>query len=383
MSFFHYDTLLDTGTSKEKIGHIVNKKKDLCIKSFNVETGREEFKKIKKWVKKQRNTDFCFVSYKNAYMRSNKKNGIYVSADSNVLSTNNNFRNVNNLDNIFTFYPSLNNYQYDVFNGTMLGDSYIVDPYLKKRNGNGYYFRFCHSIAQQPWFELKCNVFKNVLATTYTDIPRVYIYDNGKTINKKTTLVFNARTGGLWSELRRLWYPNNKKIVPENINLTPIGIAALYMDDGTLEDKRNPIICSDGFDKNSIDVLCYKFSEYGLFPKLIPIQDENSRIVFRNSSRNITEKHNSSNKFFDLIKEYVIPHFQYKLPDEFKGYYNKNLWISSNENERLAFMDEPEVILESINNHNEYVYSIEIEENNNLILNNMIFEGYTENDKSF
>jgi hypothetical protein len=64
-------------------------------------------------------------------------------------------------------------------------------------------------------------------------------------------------------ELSKKWYPDGKKIVPRNLELTPIMVRQWYIGDGCLvkPKKGNPWIqfSTDAFDNKSLDLLTYRF----------------------------------------------------------------------------------------------------------------------------
>lgn len=107
--------------------------------------------------------------------------------------------------------------------------------------------------------------------------------------------------------LRRFIYPNNKKTLSKAVLnfLTPQGLAIWYMDDGFLNYKLASLAtyCSEeeadiiiNFFKEKFDLDIRKYWHKG------------------NSAYYHAFDVPSSNKFFDLIYEFIIPSMKYKIP---------------------------------------------------------------------
>lgn len=98
---------------------------------------------------------------------------------------------------------------------------------------------------------------------------------------------------------------SKKKIVPKNIGkfLTPRAIAYWFMDDGSYENKTG-MFHTQGFTKSESQLLCDTLLEkYGIEAGVTKDRDKYK----------IRVKTSSAKAFRELIKDYVIPVFQYKL----------------------------------------------------------------------
>ena len=80
----------------------------------------------------------------------------------------------------------------------------------------------------------------------------------------KSSAAFEIRTtvSPTFNKLRDLWYPNNVKIVPRTLQLTPTTALHWYLGDGSLDNHQGLIFCTDSFDASDIDflicLLCYE-----------------------------------------------------------------------------------------------------------------------------
>ena len=118
--------------------------------------------------------------------------------------------------------------------------------------------------------------------------------------------------------LQKIFYPDgHTKCVPENIRkllLKPIALAGWYMDDGHFDWRfkyhRNPTIATYCFShKDCIcltETLCENFR----------IQSKVHKCTMRGKVYNrLYILSNSVDKFFNLIKPYIHPHFLYKIQE--------------------------------------------------------------------
>ena len=116
-------------------------------------------------------------------------------------------------------------------------------------------------------------------------------------------------------ELREIFYPKGKKIIPENIAdilKNPLTLAVWYQDDGTLD-------CRDKYHYNALFAThCFSFNECKLLAEALRMNFNLDVRVCRCKMRGkvryrlyITSK--SMNRFIDLIKPFINPCFKYKI----------------------------------------------------------------------
>ncbi|MBA7701648.1 hypothetical protein ES703_110391 [subsurface metagenome] len=119
-------------------------------------------------------------------------------------------------------------------------------------------------------------------------------------------------TGQRWR-----WYPNGKKIVPDDLHLTPITIANWIMGDGSVRfgwttaqvAVINPciVLSTQGFDLNNVEKLREKLQRVG-------VRDTcHYKTNNKSSGVAILVKREGTSKIRSAIGEYVAPSFQYKM----------------------------------------------------------------------
>lgn len=153
--------------------------------------------------------------------------------------------------------------QEEVINGTMLGDAHI-----RKRYG---YYRFKQSTKYKEYVEHIAEMlkpFSKPIKIAKTKKPNNI---DGKVINMDhwngeylEVCYFDTPPMPLFKTLRTKWYPEGKKIVPKDVNLTPRTISYWMSDDGSVKHKtRETTFHTNGFSIEDVDFLINKFKELG------------------------------------------------------------------------------------------------------------------------
>ena len=71
------------------------------------------------------------------------------------------------------------------------------------------------------------------------------------------TSLNNSLSIELFSDLRALFYPNGKKVLPDSVELTLPWFASMYVDDGSLSNQCTVVFtCNDFSDVKSAVLLC-------------------------------------------------------------------------------------------------------------------------------
>ena len=179
------------------------------------------------------------------------------------------------------------NYQEEILTGSLLGDAYITT------RGQ---IQFEQSIHQKEYLfwkhqELSSISYKNVSFVKRFD--KRYQHEN-----------FSCRfwTRQYFISWRQKYYLKDKKIIPRDIQLTPLSLAIWYMDDGCYSDNKC-IIATDGFSQEEI---C--FLQKLLFKKF------NIKSSVKNKLKILIKKE-SIKTFFSLIRPYIISSMLYKISD--------------------------------------------------------------------
>lgn len=113
----------------------------------------------------------------------------------------------------------------NAIDGMLLGDAYI-----SKTNR----FGFNHSSKQQDYLNHKVDLLREQgfkVMTGSANIPAHKLEDH---IVKDGILISAyCSRAQMWKTLRQKWYPDGRKIVPEDLTITPTTLAYWFMDDGT------------------------------------------------------------------------------------------------------------------------------------------------------
>lgn len=164
---------------------------------------------------------------------------------------------------------SLTEKQIEVIQGCLLGDGGIFTK------GNSSYFAY--SSSQQEHVQYVWEQLKEYTTLRYCKGPvksEVYDKRTGKTyfnfaIRTKSNIVFNR----IWKN----WYPNNKKHVPKNLQITNTVALFWYLGDGSLDKKDSYIkFCTDSFDNESLEYLQTQLKRWSVW-----INHKNRRIYMK------------------------------------------------------------------------------------------------------
>ncbi len=140
----------------------------------------------------------------------------------------------------------------------------------------------------------------------------------GKLLQRKDNLQWYFRTKNLecLTELKDLFYKNDKKIIPDKIGdllKSPLSLAVWYMDDGNIDFRHkyhySYVISTNCFSFNDVkflaEILLRNFSLKARVHATTCRMKKYPRLYIGSEGRE---------KFLSLIKPYILPCFQYKLP---------------------------------------------------------------------
>lgn len=132
-------------------------------------------------------------------------------------------------------------FQIAVVTGSLLGDGNLSKPRYDGCNSN---FREMHSVSQRAYCLWKYEVLRNLCNKP----PKPRENDGA--------WCFNTFTHPWFTVLRQLWYPNDIKHIPRNIELDDVSIGVWFLDDGWLrKDKRQIEIYTNAFEIEEVDLL--------------------------------------------------------------------------------------------------------------------------------
>lgn len=115
---------------------------------------------------------------------------------------------------------SLSQIQISVIIGSLLGDGYLrIVP--GRRNA---FLEVNHSFSQKEYVDWKYSILKDITVSA----PKKRVIDNVRIAYR-----FYTKQHPEITRLYKIFYKNGKKIIPNNIHLTPLSLAVWFMDDGS------------------------------------------------------------------------------------------------------------------------------------------------------
>ena len=210
--------------------------------------------------------------------------------------------------------------------GTCLGDGHL----RLGKNAVNYNITCTHNPKQYDYLIWKMNILSNNLQKKYW-ISKTKTHFAGKAISEgnsgKEYEMYKGTTGThtLLTYIYKLLYVDNVKFISQEVlqQLTPIGLAVWYMDDGNLayqKDRNYPNVIASrnvtlhiqGFDKNSqLNIVQYFKDVYGIETKLHKARDKYK--LWMNTSNSI--------KFLKIVAPYVnlVECMKYKIDLKYKS----------------------------------------------------------------
>lgn len=152
------------------------------------------------------------------------------------------------------------------------------------------------SARQKDYLLWKYNELKNLC---YPAKPAKIIRIDKRNNKEYYSNVFYSRQ--YFREWRKIFYKENKKVFPDNLLLTPLSLAVWYMDDGCFS-KEKSTISIEGFsgeNRNKVQKVFYE--QFGIETAI----GKSKKLVIRRKSQE---------KFYDLIRPYIILSMEYKIP---------------------------------------------------------------------
>lgn len=192
----------------------------------------------------------------------------------------------------------------DYLDGLLLGDGSIVKSgkiaalYILNQRSEHY-----------DWIEKQISFFSEngIKCNTYMR-PASDFELNGRKYRRKEQIRLHTITYRNFLDQRIRWYPLGKKIVPKDLNFeNPKLLANWYMGDGSVVRDKNILIIrfsTEGFSLDDVEFLSSKFQEIGI----------DTKINFARKKPVLYIKYWHASKFLNLVKNYIVPSFNYKAP---------------------------------------------------------------------
>lgn len=178
--------------------------------------------------------------------------------------------------------------------GTILGDGYLYPRGILQVE---------HAKKDHQYTLWKHKIMGSVVSGPLSEVKRLDKRSN------KNTYSYRFYTKPVFSRYRALFYPNGKKIVPNNVDQllnTPLALATLFMDD-------------DGKGGNTVKGMVFNFSGFDQSgqERLQGCLYNNFNIMTTfhktGKSQQLYIPSSENQKFLDIVYPYVIPSMRYRL----------------------------------------------------------------------
>lgn len=139
--------------------------------------------------------------------------------------------------------------QEEILTGLMLGDGCINRVGSKS-------FRLTNTRNSEDFYYLLWQYEK--LKKFYSTVPKISQYFDKRTNKTYSRCHSQTKSNLIFSEYRKIWYPNNKKSIPENLKLTPLSLLVWFLDDGCIVRYNNSLVVkfsTDGFFEKDVEFL--------------------------------------------------------------------------------------------------------------------------------
>lgn len=185
---------------------------------------------------------------------------------------------------------SLTEFERSIIIGSILGDGYLrIIPGRKNA-----FLEINHSIKAKEYVDYKYNSLKRLCESTPKERP------NNE--NRVAYRFFTKQHKDL-TDFYEMFYKNNRKIIPKNLELNPIIVAVWYMDDGSKCRDRDIYLNTQQFSIQDQKRLVTLLRKIGIKSRL-----NKDKKYYR-----IRIMKESIGKFMEMIDPYVISSMRYKL----------------------------------------------------------------------
>lgn len=357
------NTKIATDHGVLRIADIVNKKLNVEVKSYNVDTGEIEYKPINSYQKYDNNEELIEIEYP-YHGNSFRKNRIICTMDHKFF-TDGKYVEAKDLcvnDEIMMPITCYGDEVIPIVYGMLLGDSSIIND--KRCSSNNIRISTTQGEAQLDYLKLKQNIFGK-------DNFRIHKGKSGYCDNSVYVgrLVMDVNIA---NHVLQDCYIDGKKVITERMmdKITPMSLAFWYMDDGTIrhrsmDDKQNPSIeiSTCGFTKEENEILVNMlWNKFGV--------ESNLRRERKYWSIYITVK--GTRVFLDLIKDYIPACMKYKT---FVEYENLPCLLDNIKFERKEMLIPVHIsVVKKYDGRRNYrgLYDIEVADNHNFFANNIL-----------
>jgi len=309
MSYSTRVTLAD-GT-QEKIGKIVNQRRDVEVLSYDPDTGRAVPRRVVNWF--NNGPAERFLQFTVAKSGGNGK-AQFAATENHLVRTPGGWHEAGELipgDRVLLAEPrKLSGQQIQLILGALMGDG-SLSPNLRGRSGTR--FRMGHGAAQAAYLDWKVSLLGNIGCA--------------RTANAKGAVFADLSPLPELAELREAVYfgDGQKHLSWEYLKaLTPFALAVWYMDDGCFTPRSKGVQERTEGGTGRIEI-CVQAMSPGSRGRLVDYLRDTRRLDVKLTERGtrgmavLQFTTEASAKFQRLIAPYVHPSMEYKLLPRFRG----------------------------------------------------------------
>lgn len=153
--------------------------------------------------------------------------------------------------------------QHEVLIGTLLGDGSLGRQKKKGKEYGNPRLTIARQILDIDYLKWQFNIFKDFFSSenSFKEFPK---YDERYDTNYKYCS-FRTRAVPAFLDYYNEWYPNKIKIIPKDLQLTPMICAIWFADDGTATNINNSMLriklCTNLFSKSDVERLANQLSD--------------------------------------------------------------------------------------------------------------------------
>ena len=305
---FSYSTrvTLADGT-QEKIGKIVNQKREVEVLSYDAKLGAIVPRKIVNWFDNGPTSEF--LTFTVAKPGGNGR-AQFACTPNHSIRTPGGWREAQELavgDRVLQTVPVyLSDFQWEVLLGGLMGDG-ALSP---SKSGHGARYRWGHCAKQAEYSDWKASLFANIGTSRSTNADGVVFHD--------------MKPLPELAELRRAVYVAGKKVLSEDYlkRLTPLALAVWYMDDGgfTLRAKGLQARTAEGSGRSEI---CVEAMEATTRDRLVTFLadtwDLRPKLMIRGGKAVLSFPKDETAKLHALVAPFIHPSMDYKLLPKYRG----------------------------------------------------------------
>lgn len=180
----------------------------------------------------------------------------------------------------------------DVLIGNLLGDGSVLSQ-------SKYSAYFSLDTIHPEYAEHLINVYEQAELEIYTymrEYPEKTWQDNH---------IVQSKAYPSLLEIRKKWYPNGKKIVPRDLELTPRICLYWYLDDGCNKKTGGIILHTNGFTYNDVEFLVDKLEELGIEGNFRMNKTQNRPTIYISKKESV--------KFLEMLPYPNLECFDYKF----------------------------------------------------------------------